>query len=201
MKTKVFYLATKVTVAVILVAILVIEAAASGTPKIKVVPYAPERALIALENENEVISDLSIEDAAGNVVYYREGKISDAFYSKKFDFANLSNGEYKVTVTNNNGKNEVYFNVKGNKITVNPSSKTTAPFVDIKGDVLKLSLLNSSLNDVNLVVSNENGIVYKKSLGNDFSINAGFNLANLENGTYAIDINDGVKNYSYNFKK
>ena len=66
MKTKVFYLATKVTVAVILVAILVIEAAASGTPKIKVVPYAPERALIALENENEVISDLSIEDAAGN---------------------------------------------------------------------------------------------------------------------------------------
>jgi hypothetical protein len=201
MKTKVFYLATKITVAVILVAILVIEASASGTPKLKVVPYAPERALIALENGSNITAELTIENAAGDVIYYKEGKIAEESYSKKFDFANLNDGDYKVTVNSKEGKNEVYFTVVDNTITVKSSKSLDEPYVEIKGDVLKLSLLNNKLNNIDLIVSNEEGVVYKKSLGNDFSISAGFNLANLERGDYAINITDGVNTFSYDFNK
>ncbi len=201
MKTKVFYLATKITVAVVLVAILVIEAAASGTPKVKVVPYAPERALIALENESNANAEITIENALGDVVYYKEGKINTENYSKKFDFSNLTDGNYKVTVKNKYGTSEVFFTVKGNDITIDPTVSLSEPFIEIKNDVMKLSLLNNSLANVNLVVTNDEGIVYKKSLGTDFSISAGFNLAKLESGDYAINITDGVKTYSYNYKK
>jgi hypothetical protein len=201
MKTKVFYLATKITVAVILVAILVIEANASGTPNLKMIPYAPERALIALTDNTNLVSELTIENVSGDVVYYKEGRISDELYSKKFNFANLGDGDYKVTVNNKNGENELLFNVRDKKITVKSDKTLKEPFVEIKDDILKLSFLNNSLNEVNLTVSNEDGVVYTKSLGNDFSINAGFNLASLERGEYAINITDGVKTYSYNFNK
>jgi hypothetical protein len=201
MKTKVFYLATKVTVAVILVAILVLEAKASGTTNLKVVPYASERALIELSNNSNLNTELTIENVAGDIVYYSESKITDDLYSKKFDFSKLSDGVYKVTVNNTNGKNEVFFTVNDNKISVNSEKNLNKPYVEIKDDVLKLSVLNSALTNVNLIVSNEDGIVYKKSLGNDFSINAGFNLANLERGDYDINITDGVNTYSYNYNK
>lgn len=202
MKTKAFYLATKITVAVILVALLVVKVSASETSNLKVTPYAPERALIELNNSGNLMSELTIENAAGDVVYYKEGKINSDFYSKKFDFTNLSNGDYKVTVDNKNGKNEVYLTVKDNKIMVKSDAGLNKPYVEIKDDVLKLSLLNNTLNDINLLVSNEEGeVLYKKSLGNNFSICAGFNLASLENGYYDIDITDGVNTYTYNYKK
>jgi hypothetical protein len=201
MKTKVFYLATKVTVAVILVAILALEASASGNPKLTMVPYASERAIITLENGSNSISELTIENASGDVVYYSKGKITDEIYSKKFNLANLRDGDYKVSVTNKNGKNDVFFTVSNNKIAVKSNENLSTPFVEIKDDILKLSLLNSSLTNINMIVSNENGVVYKKSLGNNFSINAGFNLSKLESGDYAINITDGVKTYSYNFNK
>jgi len=201
MKTKAFYLATKITVAVILVAILVVEATASGTPTLKMVPYASERALIAMDNSLNLATELTIENASGDVVYYKEGKITDEIYSKKFDFANLRDGKYKVTVSNKNGKSELYFTVKNRTINVNSDSAAHDPFVEIKGDVMKLSLLNNAMNEINLTVSNEYGVVYRKSLGSDFSINAGFNLALLESGDYAINITNGVRTYSYNYNK
>jgi hypothetical protein len=201
MKTKVFYLATKITVAVILVAILVVEATASGNSKLKMVPYASERAIIAMENNSNLTSELTIEDASGDVVYYKEGSITEGNYSKKFDFANLRNGHYKVTVSNKNGKNELHFTVKNKTIRVNSDAAEYEPYVDIKEDVLKLSILNNSLNEVSLTVSNNDGVVYRKSLGNDFSINAGFSLALLESGDYAINIINGDRTYSYDFNK
>jgi hypothetical protein len=201
MKAKVFYLATKITVAVVLVAMLVIEANASGTPKLKMVPYASERALIAMINNTDLKTVLTIEDATGDVIYYREGRITDEIYSKKFDFANFSDGDYKVSVANKNGKDELYFSINDNIISLDIESNLNEPFVDIKDNVLKLSMLNNSLEDISLVVSNKYGVVYKKSLGNNFNINAGFNLASLESGDYAINITNGVKTYSYNFNK
>jgi hypothetical protein len=201
MKTKLFYLVTKATVAVVLLAILAIEALASGTPKVKMVPYGTERALISLMNESNSAYELTIENALGDVVYYKEAKISDEVYSKKFDFRNLREGDYKVTARNNFGTSSTYFSVKGNKLVVSDAVGMNEPFVEIKENVLKLSLLNNSLKDVKLTVSDSYNEVYKKSLGNDFSISAGFNLAGLETGEYAINITDGVKTYSYTFKK
>lgn len=200
MKTKVFYLATKITVAVILVVVLVSRVSAIDAPKLRFVPYSNDRAVVSLNNDSQVETKLTIENAAGNVVYYNDGSINEKVYSKVFDFKNLIDGEYKITVSNKYGTNSMFFTVEYSAIVEN-TDETVSPFVEVKDNVLKIFFLNNKLSDVELSLSNEEGEVFNKSLGKDFSINAGFNLESLESGDYDINITDGVKTYCYNFNK
>ena len=200
MKTKVFYLSTKIAVAVILVVVLVSRVMAADAPKLKFVPYSNDRAVVSLNNEASVTTKLTIENVSGDVVFYNDGSISEKVYSKVFDFKNLNDGEYKITASNKYGKNTMFFKVENNAIVEN-GIEPVSPFVEVKNDVLKISLLNHDLNNVEVSVYNQDGEVFSKSLGKDFSINAGFNLARLESGDYAINITDGEKLYSYNFNK
>ena len=202
MKTKVMYLATKVTVAVILVAILAAKAIAGEAPKLKLVPHSTDRAVVVIDNEQDSPSELVIEDLIGNILYYKEGRINEKMYTKLFDFRNLENGTYKITASNNYGKKELTFKVDGDEIVVEKDHFTTAhPYVEVKDDVLKLSFLNHSLNEVYLSITDDSGTVYSKSLGNDFSITTGFSLAKLDYGDYSAIITDGKNTYSYNFEK
>lgn len=200
MKTKVFYLSTKITVAVILVVVLVSKVMAADAPKLKFVPYSNDRAVVSLSNDASVTTKLTIENVSGDVVFYNDGSISEKVYSKVFDFKNLNDGEYKITASNKYGKNTMFFKVENNAIVEN-GTEPVSPFVEVKDDVLKISLLNHNLNNVEVSVYNQDGEVFSKSLGKDFSINAGFNLGRLESGDYAINITDGEKLYSYNFNK
>ena len=202
MKTKVMYLATKVTVAVILVAIIAVKALAGEAPKLKLVPHSTDRAIVVIDNEEDSPSELVIEDLNGNILYYKEGRIDEKLYTKLFDFKNLDDGIYKITASNNYGKKELTFKVNGDVVEVEKEHYTAShPFIEVKDDVLKLSFLNHSLNEIYLTIANDSGEIYKKSLGNDFSITTGFNLAKLQYGDYAAIISDGNNTYSYNFEK
>ncbi|MGF7140299.1 hypothetical protein [Roseimarinus sediminis] len=201
MKTKVFYLASKVTVAVVLVAILALKALAGEAPKVKMVPHSSERAVVVVDNAVNTISELAIEDSKGDVLYYREGRIDEKVYSKIFDFKNLSDGDYKIIVSNDFGKKEVRFTVADNTIEVIKDVKSEVPYFSVEDDVLKLSFLNHSLKNIDIVISDAYGEVFKKSLGNNFNITTGFDLAKLSAGGYAAIISDGKNTYHYTFEK
>jgi hypothetical protein len=201
MKTKSFYLLTKATVVVVLVAVLAAKAFAGSSPKVSLVPYAPERAMISVENLSNSPSEVAIEDFYGNVVYYKERAVNKDFYSKMFDFKNLRDGDYKIIVKNNSGEYTLPFSVVDRKVEVAKNSFDVAPYVEVKEGVLKVSMLNHNMEDVRLNFLSENGVIYSKKLGNEFSITAGFNLGRLENGEYAVEIKSGNKTFSYNFAK
>jgi len=57
------------------------------------------------------------------------------------------------------------------------------------------------MNNIALTLSNNEGEVFSKSLGNNFSITTGFNLSKLNKGDYAVSINDGTRSYTYTFEK
>lgn len=196
------YLVTKVTVAVILVAILAAKAIAGEAPKLKLVSHSSDRAVVVINNEDDSPSELSIEDLNGNILYYKEGTINDKIYTKLFNFKNLEDGGYKIIVSNNFGKKELTFTVSGNEIEVEKEMFTAYhPFIAVENNVLKLSFLNHSLNEIYLSIADNSGEIYKKSLGNNFSITTGFSLSNLEFGDYAAIISDGKNTYCYNFEK
>ena len=201
MKTKVVYLTSKIMVAIVLIAILAAKAYAGEAPKVKLVPHSNERAIVVVDNTLNSYAELTIEDAKGDVLYYREGKINEKSYSKIFDFKNLSDGNYKITVKNNLGKSELNFELSNNKVVVEKDVLATAPFFYVENEVLKISYLNQSQNDIRFTLSNYEGELYKKSLGDNFSITTGFKLSNLSKGEYAASINDGVRTYSYTFEK
>lgn len=204
MKTKFMYLASKVMVAIILVAVLAIKAFAADSegPKVKLIPYKDEFAIITVNNASDEISELIIEDSEGDIVYYREGiKSFENFYHKAFDLRNLNDGKYHVIVENKSGRNQLEFAIVEGNVEVENNPSKPSPYFEVKDDVLKLSMLNHSLKDVKLTISNENETFFKKSLGDDFSITTGFNLEQLTSGYYQVKITSGDETFSYNFEK
>ena len=201
MKTKVIYLATKLTVAVVLVALLAAKAFAGDAPKLKLVAHSTEKAIIVVDNPSDAITELSIEDLNGDVLYYREGSIDSKIYSKMFDFKNLKDGDYKVVVNNKFGAKEVYFKVDDNEIYVVKDMAEIEPYFEVDGDVLKLSYLNHNRDNIFLTIENSDGEIFSKSLGADFSINAGFGLSKLDRGYYSASLSDGNNTFNYTFEK
>jgi hypothetical protein len=200
MKTKIFYLTTKITVAVILVLVLVLKVSANETPVIKFVPFSAENAVISLEKEALTSGELTIEPATGGEVLYRENFSEGNSYSKMFGFKNLKDGDYKITVKDENGATSTFFTVKEKRF-VNNDTLEIKPFISVENDVVKISYLNHTLKNVEFTLENEEGIIYNKSLGNEFNISAGFDIRKLEKGDYAINISNGDKKYSYTFNK
>lgn len=201
MKTKVFYLTTRIMVAVVLLAILAVKAFAGETPKLKMVPYSVDKAIISVDNAHNAVSELTIEDVNGDVLYYKEGRIDGGVYSKIFDFKNLDNGAYKITVKNIYGTQTMDFKIDGNKFELIDTDEAFAPYFEVKDNVLRLSFLNYSLDNVSLELTDENGYSFSKELGDDFSITDGFNLSQLFEGEYELVLNSGKKSYSFNFER
>lgn len=202
MKTKVMYLATKVTVAVVLVALLAVEALAGEKPEVKVIPHSSDRAVVTFVNTtDDAYTELSIEDLDGSVIYFKEDRINEKVYSKLFNFENLEDGSYKVVAKSNFGEKEILFSVSNNTVNVVKEESSNKPFVKLDGNLLKVSYLNKSLSDTFLTLYGEDGEVFKKKLGKDFSITAGFDIAKLAKGTYSANINNGSNSYSYQFNK
>ena len=99
-----------------------------------------------------------------------------------------------------NGTASTFFTVKEKRF-VNKDTLEVKPFVSVENDVVKISYLNHTLKNVEFTLENEDGIIYNKSLGNEFSISAGFDIRKLAKGDYAIKILNGDKKYSYAFNK
>jgi len=201
MKTKVFYLTTRIMVAIVLLAILAFKALASEAPKLEVVPNSKTKAIIALDNSESKTFKLSIEDKNGDVLFFQESIIEGNHYSKIFDFKNLSKGIYTITAKNSYGEEKQDIRVNNGNFEVLGKKEVHAPYVELKGNTLKLSYLNHSLSNVEMQIVDQNGNLFSKILGKDFSIQAGFNLSNLTTGELAINIISGNKTYSYYFEK
>ena len=73
--------------------------------------------------------------------------------------------------------------------------------MEVKNNILKLSLLNHSFNNVEMTLLNGNENIFNKNLGNGFNINAGFNIASLEKGEYKVYMTNGTETFSFNFEK
>ncbi len=201
MKTKLYYLGTKLLVAIIFIVILVVKATASEAPKLKMISHSDERAIVIVDNSGNSFAEIVIENANGNIIYYREGRIDAKNYSKIFDFKNLQNGDYKIIVSNNFGEQEANFSVLNNKVIVN-NHESLKPFFSLNGNTLNLSTLNHASNNLYFSITNRiSGEVYTKALGNDFNITTGFNLEKLSTGAYTAKLSDGRNSYTYTFEK
>lgn len=201
MKARNVYFATNILTVIVLVVLLAVKVNAGETTNLKLVPYTNDRAIVVMNNEHNLLSELTVEDADGEVLYYREGKISEANYSKVYDFKNLKNGNYKVVVKNNLGTQEAFFSVYNNSVTIDENKSNFNPYFEFKNNVLKLSAINHEQNSLFITIKDEDGVLYSKKLGTDFAITAGFDMKNLTSGAYTANISDGYNTVSYSFKK
>jgi hypothetical protein len=180
---------------------IVAIATAVEKPKMNVIPLTADRAIVSITNENAAYFELSIEAENGEMVYYKQSNKPLTDYQKVFDFTNLVDGKYVLSVKVNDTQLSRNFEVAHKGIYVGDSKMTFDPYFDYKDNVLKFSYLNFDKQNLNLSIYNSDGLVYKSKLGNNFAVSSGYDLSKLESGEYTVILSSLNDEYTFSLVK
>ena len=178
---------------------IVAIATAVEKPKMNVIPLSPDKAVVAITNEKPAYFEVSIETPKGDLVYYKKSSKPLTEYQKTFDFKNLENGDYVISLKVNDTELSKDLHVNSKQILVGESILKFDPYFVFSDNVLKFSLLNVEQENFRFALYNNGVLVYQKKLGSDYSLQKGFNLSKLEKGEYTVILSSLSKEYSYNF--
>ena len=176
-------------------------ALATGNLRVNILPLNEDRAVVAISNNVESKFQISIEDAQGDVVYFKETEGDVADYRKVYDFSKLETGNYKLIVSLDDVKGEREFAINHGAIEVGKEKTLVAPVFSYNEDVLRIAFLNHEGENTSLYIYNQGELVYTKALKNSFSVNEGLDLSKLESGYYNIVLASGNETYDYSVSK
>ncbi|WP_159517609.1 T9SS type A sorting domain-containing protein [Sunxiuqinia indica] len=176
-------------------------ALATGNLRVNILPLNEDRAVVAISNNVESKFQISIEDAQGDVVYFKETEGDVADYRKVYDFSKLETGNYKLIVSLDDVKGEREFAINHGAIEVGKEKTLVAPVFSYNEDVLRIAFLNHEGENTSLYIYNEGELVYTKALKNSFSVNEGLDLSRLKSGYYNIVLASGNETYDYSVSK
>ncbi len=172
-------------------------AMATGNLRVDILPLTAERAVVAISNNAESKFEISIENAFGEMIYYKETEGSMADYRKVYDFSKLESGNYKLIVSIDGAASEREFSINSNEINVGKMKSVVDPVFTYNNDVLRVAYLNYPGEKMKLMLYDSNDLIYNKALENSFSVNAGLNLSNLKSGNYQAVLTAGDETFNY----
>jgi len=172
-------------------------AMATGNLRVDILPLNAERAVVAISNSAESNFGISIENSAGEIVYYKEteGKMTD--YRKVYDFSQLEDGTYTLIVNIDGATTKRDFNIDSRNIAVGKMQNLVQPYFAFNDDVLRIAYLNYPGETMDLLIYDGNDLIYNKALENTFSVNEGLNLSKLKAGNYQVVLATGDQVYDY----
>ncbi len=175
-------------------------AMASGNLRVDILPINTERAVVAISSNSASQYEISIKDATGEVIYYKETEGTTSDYRKIFDFSKLEAGDYSV-VASINGETSVRNFTIGQEIAVGNMSYVVDPVFSFDENILRVSFLNYPGEEVSLHVYDGNELIYSKSIENSFAVNEGLNLSKLAGGNYQVVLATANDVFDYSISK
>lgn len=172
-------------------------ALATGNLRVNILPLNADRAVVAISNNAETQFQISIENAQGEVVYFKETEGELADYRKVYDFSKLETGNYKLVVSIDDVKGEREFAIDHGAIKVGKEKTLVAPFFSYNDEILRVAFLNHAGEKTSLYIYDSGELVYSKALENNFSVNEGLNLSKLSAGNYQVVLASGDEIYDY----
>ena len=194
MKTK------RILITVLAVAI-VSMASATDLSKMMVNPLNANQLIVSVVNDKVSNFEISVYAKNGDMVYFKQSDKPIFSYQKIIDVQNLEKG----------GEHDAFL-----PLFQAPSSQGTlddelvgAPEKEVvqehagkqDGKDLKFSYLNFKNEKFKLEIYDENELIFKTNIGNNFSIHSGYNLSKLEAGNYKAVLTSYDKRYTYQFEK
>jgi hypothetical protein len=137
-------------------------------------------------------------DSENNTIFSEN--VSNTLYSKKFNLRNLKTGTYFLKVENelNNAIYTINLNSTKEKITIKKENQIKPVFRKV-GTKTSVSLLNTSLENVDLKIIDNNGrLVFKESFVNQLVVEKIFNFESALIGKYSIILKRNNESYSEN---
>jgi hypothetical protein len=170
---------------------------AAGNLKVNILPVKAERAVVAISTLSNSNFNISIADDNGQIVYCKENSNPSENYRNVYDFSDLENGTYYLTVVSNDLTTERQFSLSHGQITVGEEKTTLQPFFGYQAGILKCSYLNFEKDKVTLIFYKNDEQIYSKKIGRDFNIHHALNLSKLDKGEYKAVLYAGEKQFKY----
>jgi hypothetical protein len=174
---------------------------ASGNLKVNILPMSAEKAVVAISTLSNSSYKITVTDEKERIVYYKENSDPEGNYRKVFNFSNLENGDYKLTVVCNDLTTERPFRKTYDGIKVGEEKTTLEPYFGFEDGILRCTYLNFPKEDLTLYFFDNNRLLYSKNIGRNFNVCEALNLSKLEAGNYEAVLSTGDKDYSFKVDK
>ena len=170
---------------------------ASGNLKVNILPLNAEKAVVAISTLSSSNFNITIANDKGQIVYYQENSNPAEHYRKVYNFSNLEDGTYKLTVVSADITAERQFEKSHRMINVGEEKTTIEPFFVYEDGILKYSYLNFNKEDITIFFFKNNELLYTKDIGRDFNVQRALDLSKLGKGTYEAVLYAGGKQFLY----
>jgi hypothetical protein len=183
---------------------VIVATAASATkiPTLNVVPVQKQKALVAFENTKPAAVEISVKNQVGEVLYYKKSEKPVENFHMLFDFHDLQDGVYDVSLDFNNCKINREITITNHLLkNVGKQERAFGPYCKLENNLLKVSYLNSKESNVSMSIYQDGNFVTGKKLGKDLTIQKAIDLSKLESGKYDIVLSSNNDEYLFTVSK
>lgn len=143
---------------------------------------------------------VSLMDPNGIVIHSDViNKNSD--YDKVFDFSQVDNGVYTFVTKTGYTTVTKTIELENSSISVISKEYKYAPIFMVDGDILKVSFLNKSKEDISIYLEDSAKEYYKEYGDNSLAYGKMININNLPTGEYTFALVAGEEKYVYRFRR
>lgn len=183
---------------------LIVAATVSATkiPTLNVIPVEKQKALVAFETAKPAAVELSVKNNAGEILYYKKSETPVDQMRMVFDFQDLKDGVYDVSLDFNNCKINREVSISRHQlVNVGEQKRAFGPYCKFEDNLLKVSYLNNDQKNVRMNIYQDGQLVAGKKLGKDMCIQQAFDLSKLESGQYEIVLTSSNDEYLFTVSK
>lgn len=188
---------TKCGTLTVLAILIVAIGYATEIPKLNIVKTKDQKALIAYKADFINTLEVTVTNDDGDILYFKRTKNPQSEYSKVFDFAEVGNGDYHVSVNYGNQSINREINISKKGLKVGEAERMYEPFVVLKNGKINVSHLNVPMKNVYLNIYNKGEHVSGVNLGKQMTIQKCIDMTGLQKGKYELVLKDHFNEHRF----
>lgn len=170
---------------------------ANGNLKVTLLPVAGEKAVMDISAISNSNFKITVTDVQNQIVFFKETSEPAENYHKVYDFSDLQEGLYFLTVESKDLKSECQFEKKHGSIEVGKEKLTLEPFFGYEDGIIRCTYLNFPKEKVKISLYEDDQLLYSKEIGRNFNVHEGLNVSKLGKGEYVAVLSAGNNEYYY----
>jgi hypothetical protein len=158
--------------------------------------------LVAFEADKPAAVELSVKNKGGEILYYKKSDSPVDKMRMVFDFQDLKDGVYDVSLDFNNCKINREVTISRHQLeSVGEQKKAFGPYCKLENNLLKVSYLNNDQKNVLMNIYQDGQHVAGKRLGKEMCIQQAFDFSKLESGQYEVVLTSSNHEYLFTVSK
>lgn len=187
---------TKVWTLIVMAFFVATAAMATELPKMNVIQVEENKAMLAYSFANKAPLEVTLTNVDGEILYHKQTE-HKAEFKTLFNFEELGEGDFCVSVNYGNQSMNRIVCVRDNKILVSDATHCYEPYFRVDDKKVNVSFLNTSNKPVYVNIYQDGEHIDGSNLGREMSIQTTLDFGDLKRGTYEVVLTDNIKDHKF----